>query len=271
LRRKLRLAVVAAFDPINVASLVITTISVGVTIYLFRRSIRKPVPTYSVHPLRVRIVDKTTMTVSGLEVLHNGQPLNAGNLTAVTVYFWNDGREPMRGSQVLTMYTIKIVDPNVRILDWKVTPLREESKFSIPNGRPSPNSIHLLFEIVENSFDAAEIQIMYSGDPNAAISMTGVIEGANEPKRKDLDDVRGIASFFADSFFIVSATATFCIMSVMLLWVVAGHGLLTFRVLGSVGLFVSLGGLVSILRAWIKASRKPSDAAKLMRKLSTSS
>lgn len=159
------------FDPFNVAGLIATTLSLGLAIYFYFRSIRKPIPTCFVHPLRVKIVDKTQVNVWGLEVFHRDQSLAAQNVTAATVYFWNEGREPMRPSQVLTPYTIQLAGDDVRVLDWKIKSLRPEGSFSM-------EGTCLRFEVIEKSHDAAQIQIIYAGDPNAAISIHGVIVGA---------------------------------------------------------------------------------------------
>jgi hypothetical protein len=69
---------------------------------------------YAVHPLRVRIVDKTQMTVPGLQVLHNGVPLNAQNVTCATLYFWNHGRAAIHQSDVL----IPILSTSTSRLDF---------------------------------------------------------------------------------------------------------------------------------------------------------
>ena len=71
----------------NIVSVAIGVIGIGLAIYFYLRPSQKPRPCYAVHPLRVRIVDKTQKTVPGLTILHHDIPPNARNVTAATLYF----------------------------------------------------------------------------------------------------------------------------------------------------------------------------------------
>jgi hypothetical protein len=85
------------------------TVGFGIlSVVFYFRGIQKPIPTFAVHPLRTRIVDKSKTPAPGLEVLHRGFPITANNVTAATAYFWNAGPEPIRKTDVLTPYTVDL-------------------------------------------------------------------------------------------------------------------------------------------------------------------
>jgi hypothetical protein len=194
----------------NVVGAGISAFSIGLAIYFYSRSSKTPIPTYAVHPLRVRLVDKTQMTAPGLQVLHNGQPLGARNVTAATVYFWNDGRAPIRRGAVLKPYAIDL-DESAQLLESQtVNVTRDVCGFQIfpeANG----HQVALNFEIIEPQ-DGVEIQIIYAGDPNALIRVRGICEGSNEPKRREQVTTTAYEAAGA----IISAGATFILGGVFL-------------------------------------------------------
>jgi len=90
---------------IAVASVVVTMIGVLLTVVFYRRSISKPKLTYSVDPLHVRLVDKSRVPVTDLDILYDGKPIDR-DVTATTVYFWNDGTAAVRKGDVLKPHII---------------------------------------------------------------------------------------------------------------------------------------------------------------------
>ncbi len=139
-------------------------------------------PTYYVSPNRARIVDVSGPTASELQVLHRGKPVGAKNVVAVTVSFWNNGRMPLRPSDVLEPLAIELESPS-EILEPRVLKVSRE----IIGFRAGPvkddarNSLPITFNILEKS-DGATIQIIYSGNPDANISLKGTVVGAGSPR-----------------------------------------------------------------------------------------
>jgi hypothetical protein len=171
---------------ISIGSL-ITTVFFGIlAIYFYFRSIHRPVPAYSVHPLRVKIVDNTRLTAPGLEVLHSGQSLGDQNVTAATLYFWNHGRGPIRKSDVLTPFTVDL-NESAQVLDCQIV----NSTGAVCGFGVSPDKsskrVLISFDIVEHT-DAVGIQIIFTGDANTAIQVNGACVGARMPKRVDLTE-----------------------------------------------------------------------------------
>jgi hypothetical protein len=175
-------SVVPALDW-NIVSVVVGAIGIAIGYYLYRRSIKAPIPSYAIHPLRVRIVDKTQMTAPGLQVLHNGVPLDAKNVTCATLYFWNSGRAPIHQSDVLIPYSINI-DKSATLLECLTISVTRDVCGFIISPETTGNQVSLNFNIIEPQ-DGIQVQLIYAGEPNATITVSGTCEGANEPKRKD--------------------------------------------------------------------------------------
>src|SRR5271169_2033556 len=110
---------------LGVAGLITGAIGICLAIYFYLRSVQKPAPNYGIHPLRVRIVDQSRSDEPGVAVTYDGETMAGRNVTAATVYFWNDGRAPLRKGDVLTPYTIEL-DPSTDVLDGKVVRVTRE-------------------------------------------------------------------------------------------------------------------------------------------------
>src|SRR5450432_2154547 len=103
-------------------------------IILFFRSIKKPIPSYAIHPFRVRLVDKSRINPPDSNIFHDGRMLDAQNVTCATLFFWNDGRAPIRKSDVLTPYSIDL-DKSAQLLECQtINVTRQVCEFQISPG-----------------------------------------------------------------------------------------------------------------------------------------
>ncbi len=172
---------------LNVGSVTIGVIGIVLAVFFYRRSIHKPVPTYGIPPFGVRIVNGSQMTASGLEVLHDGNPIGDRDVAAVTLFFWNDGRAPIRKTDVLEPYMIAVRGP-IDVLDYRMSmATRDVCGFSCGEilRHEAWTFLKVNFDIVEQS-DGAAFQIVYAGDLTAPIILRGVSVGAQEPENKEL-------------------------------------------------------------------------------------
>lgn len=174
---------------LNIVSVSVGLIGVALACYFYRRSILKPVPVYGTHPLRARIVNESEMKTRGFSVLYDGRPIES-NVTATTLYFWNEGRMPIRKADVLRAFTITPAEEST-FLQWQIVSVsREACGFSLS---PSPSSgmgnaskLVITFDVMEEG-DGVAIQIIHAGDPDADLSLSGVSIGARSLARNDLD------------------------------------------------------------------------------------
>jgi len=159
----------------------IAPISLSLAIYYHYQSVQERLPTFYVSPSRARIVDTSVSTPAQLQVLYRGKDL-AANVNAVILYFWNNGKLPIKAEDVLEPLKVEL-EPGSEIIDARVLRLsRGVTNFA--KGEVSDtarNVLPLSFRILERS-DGAALQIIYTGKPNAHIAMTGIIVGANQPQ-----------------------------------------------------------------------------------------
>lgn len=129
----------------------IAPISLCLAVYYHYQSMQERVPTYSVSPTRARIVDTSVPAPAQLQVLYKGKDLNS-NVSAATVYFWNDGKLPIKAEDVLEPLRIDL-DPGTEIIDARILKVsRAVTKFA--RGEVSDtakNSLPLSFAILEHN------------------------------------------------------------------------------------------------------------------------
>lgn len=169
---------------INIGGFIGTALGVVLSIYFYRRSIQRPVPTFAISPLRVRIVDRSKAVLSEIDILFNKRPLSDENVTATTVYFWNEGRLPLRRADVLKPYTISLGD-GCEVLDSRVVKLSRT--ICSPQLQTTGSEVTMTFDVMED-VDALAIQIIHTGDPEGGIQMSGIAIGTTAPKRCDLTE-----------------------------------------------------------------------------------
>jgi len=166
---------------INYICYACTLISIPLTIYLYRQTVQELAPTYYISPERTRIIDTTVPAPTELKVLYKDKDLQA-NVNALIVYVWNDGKLSIKAENVLEPLRIEL-DPACEILDARLLKVsRSVAKFAKGEvSQSTKNSLPISFAILEHS-DGAAIQIIYTGSPDAAAKMLGVVEGAGQPR-----------------------------------------------------------------------------------------
>lgn len=147
------------------------------TAYIFYiKGKKEPAPWYSIHPLRVHIVDTGQAEIQGLEIRHNGNLRSDKNITATTVFLGNRGSAALRRNDILEPLVIKFPDES-EILEARIVKVsRQLCGFSIEKAQTCPTEVKISFNIAEK-FDGAQIQIIHSGAPDASITFTGTFVG----------------------------------------------------------------------------------------------
>jgi hypothetical protein len=176
-------------DGLNIFFGLTTVLGFVLAWYWHAQSVQVKAPLYFVGPERTRIVDTSVSTPRQLQVLYAGKSLSS-NVSAVLVYFWNDGKMPIKAADVLDGLTVEL-DSDSQILDSRLLKVtRPVTKFSTGESTESVrNSLPLSFAILEQG-DGAVLQIIYMGNPNTSVRLRGTIEGAGQPKRLDVAKTR---------------------------------------------------------------------------------
>ena len=165
----------------NVVCGIVTLASFAFGIYWYVQSKQERAPAYYVSPTRARIVDTSVPAPPQLQVLYKGKDLNA-NLSAVIVYFWNNGKLPIKAEDVLEPMKIEL-DPLCGIIDARILKV-SRAVTGFGKGEISDtmkNELPLSFRILEHN-DGAAIQIIFSGKPDTSVSLKGVVMGAKAPR-----------------------------------------------------------------------------------------
>jgi len=136
---------------------------------------------YCISPTRTQIIQATK--VSDIAVTYKGLPLT-GNVTAAQIAVWNDGREPIRGEDILTPIVL-LTSTNVSILEVSILKTnRAASAFRLltDSDNLAVGRLGMDWKILQKN-DGALIQVLYAGTPDQPIELSGEIVGQDSPRR----------------------------------------------------------------------------------------
>lgn len=167
---------------LSVIGVVIGLIGITLAVHYHSQSIQERVPTFYVEPVRAKIFDATGQAPSELQVLHRGRAISERSVTAVQIYFWNEGELPIRKADILEPLAIELWPPAEILAAHLVKQSRKVINFSLGAVPESTsNRLPLSFDILEKS-DGAAIQIIFAGEPDAPVALKGTIVGVGAPK-----------------------------------------------------------------------------------------
>jgi hypothetical protein len=161
--------------------LLIGIVGITLSIYFYKKSITKPEPVFLIDPVRTIIVDSKQFFETPLRVVRPSGDEIKGDITSVRFYFWNNGRNSVKKSNILEPLVITLDDPNGEILDYKILKCsRKVVKPVVGLNSVDPNkSLSLSFAILEQE-DGLTGQVIYKGNPDAGLIISGVIENVRE-------------------------------------------------------------------------------------------
>jgi len=180
---------------IGIFAVIIGILGLTWGIYSHLISIKRCAPTYFIHPGRTKIIDLTGPTHPNLQILYRGNLVSERNVTALRLYFWNDGQIPIKRTDILDTLRIEMQEP-AEILEARILKhSRSVIKFRTGSIQGKyKNILPLSFDILEQG-DGAALQIIYSGDPNANISIEGAIVGATNIKLLESSKVKKLYKY----------------------------------------------------------------------------
>src|ERR1035437_2941426 len=159
-------------------SLVITIGAILFSIWAYRRGEKRRIPTVVTAPAPEVLVKPVVSRLAGFSVTCNGKPVGNNGITALFIYFWNDGELPILQSDVFSPYTI-FFPKEARILDLAVTKstrsiLGIEAQVT-SNGES--DSVVIKFAVLEPG-DGLKLQIIFDGPPDSQIIFGGSCIGS---------------------------------------------------------------------------------------------
>lgn len=148
-------------------------VGLPLSVILFFYSVKAPDLTYAVYPIKTTVLQSGL--AAGLRVLHNNEEIK-GDVTAVQIAIWNNGREAVVKENILTPMKI-VTRPAVQILEATIrTQSRKEIEFSLDNRSLKEGVVPVSWRILEQS-DGATVQLIYAGPVDTKIDLEGTIVG----------------------------------------------------------------------------------------------
>ncbi len=155
-------------------SFFIAITGIGVSLFLYFLSIKKPEPVYIVKKEPSIIYDKTHVG-SRISLQVNGKTVVNENVYITTLVLWNKGRKTIETSDVGRKFYVK-GNGNTEILDIKITKQKLEGIAGFKLIK-SGNAYQINWDRFESGF-GVEIQIVYSGDVNSKVFIDGYVTGS---------------------------------------------------------------------------------------------
>lgn len=113
---------------------------------------------------------------SGLEISYQGQRVES--LTISQLYFWNNGAETIKGSDLVKTDPIRIVAAkNIFILDTSILCLSDVTNQIVTNLHPDKTHVDISFEYLDKG-QGAIFQVVHTGESPKHLSMAGKLIGA---------------------------------------------------------------------------------------------
>ncbi len=162
----------------NWLAIIAILIGIAVSNHFYQKSIAKREPVFLVDPSRTEIIDCTRLEETPLRVVRASGDEIKGDVTSTRFYFWNNGRQSIKPSNILEPLIITLDDPDGEILDYKI--LKQSREVVKPLLQPDTadpgRSLFLSFGILEPE-DGLTSQVIYKGNPDATLTISGTVEG----------------------------------------------------------------------------------------------
>lgn len=187
-------------------------ISIILSIYFYNPARSKP--TLLVDPVRTTIVDSRFFPNSFLKLTNSDSVLIQSDVTALRVYFWNAGQQPIKPENVVQRLRIGLNDTAGKILDYKVLKVSRPDVVKI-GLKPSENDplreLLVEFNILEEN-DGFTCEVIYTGNPLSTVNLLGAIEGVRKIDNNETvfgNRIWSLMFWLVPSFLIVSVIIVF--------------------------------------------------------------
>jgi hypothetical protein len=167
---------------VKVLEFILACLGVVLAVVFYYQSRFRKEPYFYVDPTRSILVNRELAIGQKLSVTFESRAAQHGDITAMQCYFWNAGRASIHS--VDTLQPVKLaLEAGNEILDVSVVRQSrpEIMQFRVVADKNSDgsfsNTATVSFNILEQN-DGVSLQILYAGNPQAALSFAGAIEGA---------------------------------------------------------------------------------------------
>lgn len=140
-------------------------------------SIKQRKPTFLTDKVTL-LIDNNSIKQNPIKIIDSeGKEINE-NVSILTFYFFNQGRESIKGESILKPVRIMLPDSG-RLLNLKMLKVTRDVTESKLTYDSLSNCINVDFKILEND-DGFSAQILFAGKDNPEIKIEGIIEGVSD-------------------------------------------------------------------------------------------
>lgn len=166
-----RLLDLFAHPIVGLTGVIASVVGVVLAIYFYLGARAEPAITVYISPARSAIV--AAGEVSALSVSYRGQPITS-DMTAVQIALWNDGKQGVRGTDILEPVLLRT---GVPIWEARIRKLSRRSiGLELDRSRMASGVIPIKWNILERG-DGGIVQLIYAGDPSREIAVSGAFVG----------------------------------------------------------------------------------------------
>lgn len=151
------------------------------SLYFYEQTQKSRKPIFLYDPIKAEIFDKENINKAPITVLKANGELVRNDVVSVKFFFWNEGEESIRTSNILEDIFIYLGDSESEILSFKLLSVSRELIDASLTHVESDNGekIRIDFKILEYK-DGMTGQIIYEGDKETELLIVGSIEGVKK-------------------------------------------------------------------------------------------
>ncbi len=179
-----------------------------VSLYLYEKSQSKGEPIF-VSFGKSKLIDFAAFDKADLSISRSNGTELTRDLYRVNFTFWNNGKESIHPSNVLSDITISLMDSTSEIISFTIV----DSSRAIPKFELSAiqsdgriNSLLITFKIVEHD-DGFVGEVVYAGSPSAPLVISGIVEGGGTIRSEvTTSTLMTLTDFASNSLILILAT-----------------------------------------------------------------
>lgn len=177
---------------LNIIGFLIGILGIVLSVYYYELSKREKEPTFIIDPIKFIILKSSSTHLAPIKILTLDSSEIKGDVTSLTFYFWNKGKEPLKSEDMLTDINL-FLSHNAKIIDFKILKSsRDVCKISLI--KQSTDSLKLNFKILEEN-DGFTGQIIFEGSELTQLNIAATIVG-----------VKKISDFAASDYYVLGKT-----------------------------------------------------------------
>ncbi|MCC6373115.1 MAG: hypothetical protein IT236_19075 [Bacteroidia bacterium] len=190
---------------LNILGFLIGILGIALSVYYYELSKREKDPTFIIDPIKFEILKSSSTHLAPIKILTlNGDEIKR-DVTSLTFYFWNKGKEPIRPVDLLTNINF-ILSNNAKIIDFKILK-RSRDVCKINLFKHNSDTLRLDFKILEEN-DGFTGQVIFEGPETTQLNIATDIVG-----------VKSISGFAASNYFLLGKTIANILLGIVTIFV----------------------------------------------------